>query len=613
MRVASAAVVLGALGCIVGGDASVEAQAMRVRFDEVSERAGVAVEHSYRRDPTDVFLQVSGGVASGDVDGDGWPDLFVIGGDGSRQYLFRNNRDGTFQETAVEAGIAFAGELLSGPVFGDIDGDRDLDLFIGVVPIGETPHPLLLTNDGNGRFVEVGRLTEMFPRGAYSSATFGDYDGDGVLDLFTAHWGLPVLLSDVDHLWRNDGTGRFAPATSDAGLEIATRDSGLIGPFVWSFTANFADLNSDGIVDLLVASDFETSQVFLGQGGGRFVDVSTDVLTDENGMGAAIGDFDNDGHLDWFVTSIYDPTRPSFDGWGVSGNRLYRNLGDGRFEDVTEEAGVRDGGWGWGACAADFDNDGLLDIFHVNGWLSNVTDEWSGYPARLFMNNGDGTFTEHAAEAGIADRGEGRGVVCFDFDRDGDVDVFIGNITGPTRLYENRIDGTAGYIQVKLVGRAPNTEGIGARVYLRASGATQMRELRAGSNFLSQDPAVAHFGIGSADGIDEIEVVWPGGGFTAIPNLGINRHWVVFEVAGDANCDSLPSAADLPALARAVSTGVTAAPCPGGDMNYDGRVDEGDMLATLTAIFRTSNDSDPVADSRERLRGPSPSAERIRR
>jgi len=574
--------------CLIRLAAAAWSQILPVTFEDATESAGVASEHVHAEEPSLPFRQVAGGVAAGDINGNGYPDLYVIGGDGTRQYLFVNQGDGTFVEKGQEAEIAFAGETLAGPTFADIDGDGDLDLFIGTVGFAVGREPRLLRNDGRGIFTEIAQGSGMFPPGPYTNASFGDYDGDGLLDLLTTHWSMPLSFFALDHLWRNEGDNVFRGVTNDTSLTIATDFDLIEGGVQFGFTGNFADIDGDGWPDILLASDFGMSQVFRNLGNSSFTDITTHVIDDENGMGAAIGDYDNDGHLDWFVTSIYDPVGDPFGGWGDSGNRLYRNLGDGSFADVTEDAGVRDGAWGWGACFADFDNDGWLDIFHVNGWISPPLNQWLRTSARLFMNNRDGTFSEQAMQAGIDDRGDGRGVVCFDYDRDGDIDVFIANVNGPMRLYRNNLDGRTNFLQVKLVGRPPNTEAIGARVYLRPStGPQQMRELRAGSNFVSQDPAVAHFGLGSLQDVAELEVVWPhGSGRTLLADVRANRHVVIRQVGGDVNCDGTARASDVGAWLLAASAGaMSAAPCPGGDLNYDGAIDHDDLAIVLANVF----------------------------
>jgi len=239
-----------------------------------------------------------------------------------------------------------------------------------------------------------------------------------------------------------------------------------VNEYDFTFTPNFADIDNDKWPDLLIASDFGTTRVFRNNAGLSFTDVTDSAISDENGMGAAVGDYDNDGDLDWFVSSIWDPDGAieSPQNWGVSGNRLYRNLGDGTFEDVTNESGVRRGYWGWGSCFADFNNDGHLDLFHVNGFRFLANEEFGEDPSRLFVAQGDGTFLERSIELGIEDTAQGRGVVCFDYDRDGDVDIFVMNNQQKAGLYRNDLESINQYITIQLNGVAGNPRGIGARV-----------------------------------------------------------------------------------------------------------------------------------------------------
>ncbi len=546
-------------------------------FVDVTEAAGIAVEHGDQD-------TIATGAAAGDLDGDGWEDIYVIGGPGGRQHLFRNRGDGTFEELAVSSGVAVAGEHMFGPAFADIDGDFDLDLFVGGV---SSAGPALFRNDGAWRFSEVSREGRMFPSGVYIGATFGDYDLDGDVDMFTTHWLQSAAVRKIEHLWSNDGHGSFSQVPSEvSGLVIET-DTTDIGDIVLSFTGNFVDIDDDGRLDMLLASDYGHSQVFRNSGDGRFEDITSNVITDENGMGAAVGDYDNDGDLDWFVTSIFDPSGVPSEAWGASGNRMYRNVGGGVFEDATDEAGVRDGSWGWGACFADFDLDGDLDLFHVNGFIDFTNPaRWLDKPARLFANQGDGSFVEVAAAAGIDDHGNGRGVVCFDYDRDGDIDVFISNVLGPARLYRNELTTTRGFLSVRLVGRPPNTEGIGARVVVHTAEARQLRHISSGNNYASQNPAVAHFGLDDAARVDSLDVEWPGGEVTRIVNIDRNRELVVHQDIGDVNCDGRATAADLTFQRAGFSEHTTRNPrCLRKDLDYNGVVDERDLDLVGSWIF----------------------------
>lgn len=555
-------------------------EAPRVEFAEVATEAGVAYDNQYLEPfPAAVIPRVAGGIGAGDYDGDGWVDLFGVRANAGANLLLRNQGDGTFVDTAAAAGLTLPGEPIQGPAFADYDGDGALDLFLGATDEGK---PKLFRNRNDGTFALVPDAVDAVPRAPYNSATFGDFDRDGDLDLLTTHWGYFFLEGGIDHLWRNNGNGTFTGATSVAGLTIEPEplDSLLLH---WSFCANFADVSNDGWPDLLLASDFGRSQVFLGNGDGTFRETTTDVISDENGMGSAVGDYDNDGDLDWFVSSIYLANVESTRDFGTSGNRLYRNRGDGSFEDATDEAGVRDGSWGWGSCFADFDNDGFLDLFHVNGW--DLDARFEGQAARLFMSNRDGTFTEEAELARVADRGNGRGVVCFDYDRDGDIDIFVANNGGSSRLFRNDTGSQSSYLGVSLIGRPPNTEGIGARITVTSSLGTQIREIRSGCNYVSQDPAEAHFGLGSAIRVAEVRVRWLDGTETVKRDVAANRVLRVARDVGDANCDGRVGAADV--VRNVSQEGDLPRPfrCPLADVDEDGRVDAADRAALVRLVF----------------------------
>ncbi len=481
------------------------------RFTDVTAEAGLVYQHGYVATPG--FREASehaGGVAAGDYDRDGDTDLYVVRGDIGPNLLFRNRGDGTFEEVGAAAGVALAGVRSSGPLFADLDGDGWLDLFVGGV---DGTAPSMFRNAGDGTFTDATAASGIvLPEGRDTfSATAADYDRDGDLDLFLTHW-LTAFFTAAEsshHLWRNDGAGSFTDVTREAGL-VSLGPSDTFN----SFTANFADMDGDGWLDLLVTGDFFTSRIYRNDRAGRFV-LATDfaVVTEGNAMGAAVGDYDNDGDLDWFVSSIWDPNGVAEGNWDTTGNRLYRNRGDGTLEDATDAAGVRVGWWGWGSTFQDFDNDGDLDLFHVNGFgRADIpqTAEFVADPSVLFVNDGSGVFTDRAAELGVADTDEGRGVAAFDYDGDGDLDLFVHNSEAPGRLYRNDGGNSGRWLAVALAGRSPNTEAIGARVRVTADGRTQVREVRAGSNYASQDPAEAHFGLGGARSVT-VEVRWPDG------------------------------------------------------------------------------------------------------
>jgi len=483
------------------------------QFSEVSEEAGAAHVHGYLDTVNPGVKMMAGGVAAGDYDQDGDTDLYLVTGDSRPNALLRNNGNGSFTELAATAGVGLSGHISSGPTFADINADGWPDLLVGGVA-GAGYH--VFRNNSNGTFDDVTEASGITQsdtlQNDYSSA-LGDPDRDGDLDLFIAHWGANV---PTNHLWINRGQGQFVAADEWAGIDVYLEDD-------WTFAPTFSDINADGIQDLLITGDYNTSEVLMCDASGLFSAVTTDIIDDENGMGSAVADFDNDGDMDWFVSSIWDardtPT------WGGTGNRLYFNDGDGNFVNVTEQAGVEVGHWGWGSCAADFNNDGWLDIFHVNGFPSygpNQTDFRSDRSV-LYISNRDGSFTERSAELNINETLQGRGVSCFDYDADGDIDIFTANWEGPSRLYRNDLDENPGYLQIRLLGETNEPSAIGARIQVTTDGLTQTREITAGSNYTSQNPLDQHFGLDGAGTVDELRVAWPHGGETVMKDVAPNQ------------------------------------------------------------------------------------------
>ncbi len=464
-----------------------------------------------------------GGAAAGDVNGNGYIDLIVLRGENPPR-LYINTGDGNFQDGTAAAGLSSINGIVNGAILADVNGNGELDLLLGGVRLDTNPEaPLtpvrLFLNNGAGQFSEATASSGLASEFDTQGMALADIDGSGRLDLFIAYWQ-PEGGSTRGHLWRNLGEATFEDISLDSGIGKSYATD------LFNFTPHFTDLNGNGRPDLLVAADFGHSRVFLNQGDSRFVDATTTVIDDENGMGATIGDFTNGGQMDWFVTSIW-AAKPSSD-FGTSGNRLYRNSGEGLFTDVTDQAGVREGGWGWGACAADFNNDGWLDLFMVNGYQSHAP-QFLDQPARLFINNGDGSFTEKAIAMGINSTGQGRAVLCFDSNNNGQIDVLVqnshglGEAFGSPQLYRNLGHPDHHWLRVRLRHPGPNTFGVGARLTLEAGGMAQTRELRAGNNFLSADPIEAHFGLGLSDRIERLTIAWPDGRIDVHTDLEVNQ------------------------------------------------------------------------------------------
>jgi len=497
-----------------------------------------------------------GGAASGDCDGDGDIDLFITygntggpdgGGGPNRLYLNQLAEQGNglrFEDVAEAAGVANTradgkgNDRHSGPAFADMDGDGDLDLFIGGI-FGDPSK--VYENLGGCRFVDVTAnspdIVNMLAT-ATISAAFGDYDLDGDLDMFLTHWGTNDDLyghprvHQTDHLWRNesDESGiRFVNVSEETGisdivwltrprlfcgLQFCSDGVGQVQIGDFTFTATFARINDDLWPDIAIAGDFGTTQVAINNGDGTFRNFENPVLREAQfGMGSAIGDIDNDGDLDWFITSILGPGNEYFT---PHGNRLFINGGGSEgFIDESEEFGVEDGSFGWGACFLDIDNDGDLDIYHTNGYPGTYIsdyDEFDTDASRTFIMNDSGTYTDRADALGLAARTSGRGVVCADFDQDGDVDILeLTDAAGNSaHLWENRT-AAAGehFLRIRLVGNAPNTRAAGARIFVRVGEKEQMREIMIGNNYTSQNPTVKIFGLGDAETVDRILVEWP--------------------------------------------------------------------------------------------------------
>lgn len=474
----------------------------------------------------------AGGAVAGDIDGDGDLDLVVMRGMNSPR-LFINDGSGHFSDGTAAAGLAGIDGMPNGVVLADVTGNGALDLLVGGIA-GDRTNPdsytpvRVFANDGQGDFTDATAHSNLETTLDSHSMALADFDRDGDLDLFVTYWQYQTS-SASGHLWENQGGGRFVDVSVEAGIGQWYDEQDAL----YNFTPTFTDLDGDGWPDLVIAADFGHSRVFRNQGDGTFADATDqDVITDENGMGAAVGDFDNDGDFDWFVTAIWSDSNSHE--YGNSGNRLYRNDGSGTFDDATDEAGVRNGSWGWGACSADFDNDGWLDLFMVNGYQTHIP-RFLGQPARLFMNDGDGSFTDRAEDFDVATTGQGRAVVCFDSDSDGDIDILVQNshALGETavqpQLYRN--GGTDNHwLRVRLVGPDRNRQGIGARIELEAGELEQVREVRAGGSFLSSQVPEAHFGLGADPVVDRLTVHWPNGRTSVIEQIKGDR---ILEIAYD--------------------------------------------------------------------------------
>ena len=413
---------------------------------------------------------MTGGAAAADFNGDGLVDLFFTRVDAA-DVLYHNTGSG-FVDVSSQAGFTQALPT-SGAAAADIDNDGDLDLYVTASSHGRY---YLYINDGTGHFSE-----DAVSRGAAvmgdvgvtrrgMGVAFGDYDRDGFLDILTSDHSRPTATSG-SRLLRNLGTanpGHFEDMTHAAGLDIY-RQALAQANTAYRFTPQFTDLDRDGHPDIVFSADSRTSQLFWNNGNGTFTDgtLAAGVGTDKSGMGSALGDYDGDGDMDWFVSAIFDTPFV-----GVNpGNRLYRNNGNRTFTDVTTAAGVRNSGsgdelsWGWGTTFIDYDNDTDQDLVVTDGWIALG---YGGDRTTLYRNNGNRTFTDVSAAAGITDRGQGRGLSRVDYDADGDEDILIANYGTAPILYRNDGGNDANWLKVQTEGTISNRDGIGAFIKIIA-------------------------------------------------------------------------------------------------------------------------------------------------
>jgi hypothetical protein len=499
------------------------------------------------------------GVALLDFDHDGWLDIFVVNGTtietppgkGEPGFLYRNNHDGTFTNVAAKAGIRDVGWGQSACV-GDYDNDGNEDLFVTYYGKNKLYHNL-----GNGKFEEVADKSGAAGDGKTWSTgcAFVDYDRDGLLDIAIATYvdfdvkDSPVAGQTANCMWKgvavmcgprglkpsknimlhNLGNGRFEDVSAKS---MFTETQGH-----YCFSVSPLDYDDDGWPDIYIACDSTPSILYRNQHDGTFKDVALLTGTAYNedgreqaGMGAAVGDFDNDGKLDIFRTNFSDDT-----------STLYRNNGDGSFTDRTFPAGIglNTKYLGWGAAWIDYDNDGARDLLLVNGHVYPEVDTYklgSSYrePKVLYRNNANGTLTDISRTSGAAvtDATSARGLAIGDLWNDGRVSAVISNMGAAPNLLVNQIKTANHWIAFKTIGTRSNRDGIGARITVKTAKRNYVDEVRSGSSYDSNNDMRPHFGLGTETTIEYVEVRWPNGLTERFSGLAVDRIHTLREGSG---------------------------------------------------------------------------------
>ena len=517
-------------------------------FQDIAAKAGLTSWTHRMGTPSKSFLleTIGSGVALLDYDNDGWLDIYLVNGStvdalsgkatSPHAALFHNNHDGTFTDVAAKAGVT-NDRWGFGAVVGDFDNDGWPDIY--VTNFGKNR---LYRNNHDGTFADVAEKAGVTLGNWSTGATWGDYDGDGRLDLFVPGYvhfdladlskgtdttsvafcnfrGVPVmcgprgLRGEPDHLFHNNGDGTFTDVSVQAGVADTSAYFGLASVFV--------DINGDGRPDLLVADDSTPNYLYLNKGDGTFEDASyaSGYALNESGretasMGIAVGDYTHNGLLDLYNTTFSDDYNP-----------LYRNDKDANFTDIAYEAGIAEVTipfLGWGTSFFDYDNDGWLDLFVVNGHVYPAVDHqnwgttWAQRPLLFHNQNGKLKLVPAVEGTGLAKVATARGMAYGDLFNDGRIDVVVNNIDSLPSLFRNVVGTPTSppnhWIAFKLIGGAKSPrDAVGAVVYLTANGFQQRADTLAGGSFASSSDQRPHFGLGSATKIDAIEIHWPDG------------------------------------------------------------------------------------------------------
>jgi hypothetical protein len=529
------------------------------QLEDVTAKSGVTFQHT--ADPSKKYIveSMSGGVILLDYDRDGWLDIYftnaptvamAVKGQTSRGALYHNNHDGTFTDVTAKAGLTTNCFAMGGAV-GDYNNDGWPDLYITC--LGGN---VLYKNNGDGTFSDVTAKAGVADGRWSAGAAFGDYDGDGFVDLMVSNYvdfhlndlpgfgtapnckyrGIDVqcgprgLKGAGDALFHNNGDGTFTDVSKSAGVSDPNGYYGL--GVIW------ADFNNSGRPDIYVANDSTPSFLYKNLGNGKFQEIGLESGTavsedgsEQASMGIAVGDYNHTGRPSIYTTNFSDEY-----------DDLYRNDGNWSFTDVSYPSGVALPSlpWvKWGTAFFDADNDGWLDLIAVSGHVYPQVDtlpSGAGYrePKILQMNQHDGTFCDASTQAGPAliEKRVSRGLAVGDLFNDGNVDVVVGDIDGAPMILRNHGISGNHWVSFELSGTKSNRLALNARVKIVAGGTTQTEEIHSGGSYLSQNDLRVHFGLGTAQKIDSVEIHWPSGKIENLPGMPADQFYAVLEGQG---------------------------------------------------------------------------------
>jgi len=539
-----------------------------VIFKDIAKQAGLTGWHHVMGTPEKKYiLETTGsGVALLDYDNDGWLDIYLVNGstydamkgtaDPPHAALFHNNHDGTFTDVSAKAGVT-NDRWGYGVAVGDYDNDGWPDIYVSNFGKNRLYH-----NNHDGTFTDVAEKAGVTLGNWSTGATFGDYDGDGRLDLFVpgyVHYdishppdpgteavgmsycqfrgvntlcGPRGLQGESDHLFHNNGDGTFTDVSEKAGVSDKAR--------YYGFTSVFVDINNDGKVDLVVTDDSSPNYLYMNNGDGTFEDASyysgfalNQQGRDQAGMGLAVGDYLNNGWIDLYTGTFSDDYKP-----------LFRNGGDQGFTEISPEMGIAEVTYPfltWATEFIDYDNDGWKDIFLVNGHVYPQVDKYdwgTSYAQRplLFHNIDKGTKFEvmpAVIGSGLAEVIPGRGAAFGDLFNDGKIDVVINSMDHVPSLMRNVNPDNHHWVGLKLIGGAKSPrDAVGAAIYLTAGGIRQRADVLSGGSYESSNDQRPHFGIGDATKVDAVEIHWPSGLVEQIAIPSVDRFFTIQEGKG---------------------------------------------------------------------------------